>query len=84
MTTAMKGQSHSRRPINAQGLDRLFKDAPDLLVALKKVMDADFLPKWLETPNRAFGGDKPSTLLARHDFDPLRRMVDLIESGQPT
>jgi DNA-binding XRE family transcriptional regulator len=54
-----------------------------LASALKQVMQADFLPRWLVTPNEGLGGISPVEALERGESDRLWRVVFLLGSGLP-
>ena len=46
-------------------------------------MKADFLPRWLVTPNEGLGGISPVEALERGESDRLWRAVFLLGSGLP-
>jgi DNA-binding transcriptional regulator YiaG len=50
---------------------------------LTRIMKADFVSEWLQTPNEAFDGLKPVEVIERGEIDRLWRMVYLVESGVP-
>jgi hypothetical protein len=73
----------SGAPIGEAGLRRL-RELERLREGLGRVMRPEFLPRWLDTPNRAFGGLKPLELLERGEGDRLWSMIFYLESGVPT
>ena len=54
-----------------------------LAADLKRAMKADFLPRWLVTPNEGLGGISPVEALERGESDRLWRAVFLLGSGLP-
>ncbi len=51
--------------------------------ALARVMSQDFIGRWMETPNPAFGGMKPLEVWERGEEDRIWAMVYYLESGVP-
>ena len=51
--------------------------------SLSSVIQADFLPAWLQSPNEAFGGLKPLEVIERGEIDRIWRMIYQLESGVP-
>ena len=54
-----------------------------LQLALARVMQADFVGTWLQTPNPAFEGFKPIEIVERGEIDRLWRMIHRLEAGLP-
>jgi transcriptional regulator with XRE-family HTH domain len=48
---------------------------------LAEVVQSEFIPKWLETPNQAFQGLKPLEVIERGEIDRLWDMIFYLESG---
>jgi DNA-binding XRE family transcriptional regulator len=69
-------------PINEAFVRRL-RELERLAAALKKVMRADFIPRWLITPNEGLGNLSPIETLERGENDRLWRTVFLMGSGLP-
>jgi DNA-binding XRE family transcriptional regulator len=68
--------------INEAALCRL-REMERLAAALRKVMRADFIPRWLVTPNEGLGKLSPIEVLERGENDRLWRTVFLLGSGLP-
>lgn len=51
--------------------------------ALARIMKADFVGTWLQTPNPAFDNFKPIEVIERGETDRVWRMVFALESGEP-
>jgi transcriptional regulator with XRE-family HTH domain len=51
---------------------------------LARVMAADFIPAWLQTPNDALGGLKPLEVVERGEADRLWSLIYRLESGVPS
>jgi DNA-binding transcriptional regulator YiaG len=51
--------------------------------SLSSVMQAEFLPEWLQTPSDAFGGLKPLEVIERGEVDRIWKMIYRLESGVP-
>lgn len=54
-----------------------------LQAGLARVMQPDFIGRWLQSPNDAFGGLKPIEVVERGEIDRLWKMIHQLESGQP-
>lgn len=54
-----------------------------LQLALARVMQADFVGTWLQTPNPAFDDFKPIEIVERGEIDRLWRMIHRLEAGLP-
>ena len=54
-----------------------------LQLALARVMQAEFVGTWLQTPNPAFEGFKPIEIVERGENDRLWRMIHRLEAGLP-
>jgi hypothetical protein len=67
-------------PVNQKSL----RESERLCRALMKIMKADHVGAWLDTPNDAFSGLKPLDLIERGEVDRLWRMIFEIESGALT
>jgi hypothetical protein len=50
---------------------------------LSKVVKADALAKWMDTPNDSFGGLKPLEVVERGEIDRLWRMCYRLSAGEP-
>ena len=48
---------------------------------LAEVVDPAEIPRWLDTPNDAFGGLKPLEVIERGEIDRLWNMIFYLESG---
>lgn len=48
---------------------------------LAEVIQAEEIPRWLETPNEAFDGLKPLEVIERGEIDRLWNMIYYLESG---
>lgn len=48
---------------------------------LAEVVRADEIPRWLDSPNDAFGGLKPLEVVERGEIDRLWNMIFYLESG---
>lgn len=71
------------QPLSAPSRQRM-SELNRLQQALSRVMKADFVGQWLQTPNDAFGGLKPLEVIERGEIDQLWRMIYLLESGVPS
>lgn len=49
--------------------------------ALSRVLKPTSIPRWLETPNKAFRGLKPLEAIERGEIDLIWRMIFYLESG---
>lgn len=67
-------------PVNQKSL----RESERLCRALAKVMKAEHIGEWLDTPNDAFAGLKPLDLVERGEVDRLWRMIFEVESGALT
>jgi Protein of unknown function (DUF2384) len=54
-----------------------------LQAELTKVIKADALARWMDTPNESFGGLKPLEVVERGETDRLWRMCYQLASGEP-
>jgi hypothetical protein len=54
-----------------------------LQAELAKVIKADALARWMDTPNESFGGLKPLEVVERGETDRLWRMCYELASGEP-
>lgn len=54
-----------------------------LRTALSEVIKEESIGTWLETPNSAFDGLKPSEVIERGEIDRLWSMIFLLKSGVP-
>jgi uncharacterized protein (DUF2384 family) len=54
-----------------------------LQAELAKVIKADALARWMDTPNKSFGGLKPLEVVERGETDRLWRMCYQLASGEP-
>jgi transcriptional regulator with XRE-family HTH domain len=60
------------------------RETSRLQEALARVMRAEYVGTWLETPNAEFGGLKPVEVIERGEVDRIWRMIYQLESGMPT
>lgn len=68
---------------SSKGLQRL-NEVKRLKDALADVMKAEFIAKWLQTPNDAFRGLKPLEVIERGETDRIWKMIYYLESGEPS
>jgi Protein of unknown function (DUF2384) len=54
-----------------------------LQAELAKVIKADALARWMDTPNESFGGLKPLEVVERGETDRLWRKCHQLASGEP-
>ena len=66
-----------------KGAMRTLTKVQRLREALARVMSPDFIGKWMETPNPAFGGMKPLEVWERGEEDRIWAMIYYLESGVP-
>jgi len=64
-------------PVNQKSL----RESARLCAALMKIMKAEYVGEWLDTPNEALSGLKPLDLVERGEVDQLWRMIFEVESG---
>jgi hypothetical protein len=62
---------------------RKMREMERLQKALTEVMKAEFVPKWLESPNDAFQGAKPIEIIERGETDRIWRFIYYLEYGMP-
>jgi hypothetical protein len=72
----------SGAPMTAATRQRL-AELERLRIELSKIVKADALAKWMETPNDSFGGLKPLEVVERGETDRLWRMCYQLASGEP-
>jgi transcriptional regulator with XRE-family HTH domain len=60
------------------------RESERLCEALERIIKADYVGAWLDTPNDAFAGLKPLDLIERGEVDRLWRMIFEVESGALT
>lgn len=65
-------------------LQKSLRESDRLCQALTKVMKANAVGDWLDTPNDAFSGLKPLDLIERGEVDRLWRMIFEVQSGALT
>jgi hypothetical protein len=67
---------------------RLFGSDPlelqQFRTALESLLQPSAIQPWLNTPNQAFGGVRPSELIDRGEFAALWGMIHKLELGEPT
>jgi len=68
------------RPLPIPGQRRL-REIERFEERLAEVVQSEFIPKWLETPNQAFQGLKPLEVIERGEIDQLWDMIFYLESG---
>ena len=66
--------------ITEPGLRRM-REVEHLRKALAEIMQSDFIPEWLETPNEAFQGAKPIEIIERGETGDVWRFIYYLESG---
>lgn len=52
--------------------------------ALAQVMRRDFIPQWLEAPNKAFRGLRPIEVIERGEVDRIWSLIHYLKSGEPS
>lgn len=62
---------------------RRLRELDRLRLGLQRVMRREFIPRWLDTPSKAFGGLKPLEAVERGEIDRLWAMIYSLESGAP-
>jgi transcriptional regulator with XRE-family HTH domain len=70
----------SGRGLSASSRQRI-AEIRRLQEALARVIKPASVGRWIETPNRAFGGLKPLEVIERGEIDALWRMIFRLESG---
>lgn len=70
----------SGRPLSAPG-ERRIREIERFQERLAEVVQPEFIPEWLETPNQAFQGLKPLEVIERGEIDRLWDMIFYLESG---
>jgi transcriptional regulator with XRE-family HTH domain len=70
----------SGKPVSEPGLRRV-KELDRLRERLSEVVNEDAIPRWLDSPNDAFGGLKPLEVIERGEVDRLWTMIYHLESG---
>jgi DNA-binding transcriptional regulator YiaG len=51
--------------------------------ALMEIMKKDFIPQWLESPNKALGNFKPLEVIERGEIDRIWSLIYYLKSGEP-
>lgn len=51
--------------------------------ALAEIMKKDFIPQWLENPNKALGSLKPLEVIERGEIDRIWSLIYYLKSGEP-
>lgn len=69
------------KQLSDQALPRMI-EIKRLHAALSRVMKAEFVGTWLQTPNQAFEKLKPIEVVERGEIDRLWKMIHVLESGQ--
>src|SRR5438132_2514509 len=62
------------------GLRRI-RETERFQARLAEVVQPEEIPRWLETPNDAFGGLKPLEVIERGEIDRLWNMIFYLDSG---
>jgi DNA-binding transcriptional regulator YiaG len=62
------------------GLRRI-RETERFQAKLAEVIQPEAIPRWLDTPNDAFGGLKPLEVIERGEIDRLWQMIFYLESG---
>lgn len=73
----------SGEPLAGPSLQRV-TEIQRLQEGLSRIMKSEFVGRWLQSPNDAFGGLKPLEVIERGQIDRLWRMIYEVESGLPT
>jgi hypothetical protein len=61
--------------------ERRLNELQRLQKGLRKVVRPAVIPRWIDTPNEAFGGLKPLEVIERGETDRLWRMIYFLEAG---
>jgi transcriptional regulator with XRE-family HTH domain len=72
----------SGKPLSQSSAQRV-TEIERLCEALAKVVKAESIGRWLQTPNDAFDGSTPLQAIERGEVDRLWRMIYRLESGEP-
>lgn len=73
-----------RQPRHHQHLSRAQQiEIERLQMALVRVMRPEFVARWLQSPNPALDGLKPSELIDQGQMERLWQMISRLESGHP-
>ncbi len=70
----------SGKPVSEPGIRRI-KELDRFRERLSEIVDAEAIPRWLDTPNEAFDGLKPLEVIERGEIDRLWNMIFYLESG---
>lgn len=70
----------SGKPVSEPGIRRI-KELDRFRERLSDIVDAEAIPRWLDTPNEAFDGLKPLEVIERGEIDRLWNMIFYLESG---
>jgi transcriptional regulator with XRE-family HTH domain len=70
----------SGKPVSEPGR-RGVKEIDRLRERLSEVVDEEAIPRWLNSPDDAFGGLKPLEVIERGEVDRLWTMIYHLESG---
>jgi transcriptional regulator with XRE-family HTH domain len=62
---------------------RKMREMDHLRQALAEVMQPDFIPEWLTTPNEEFQGATPIEVIERGETGRIWRFIYYLESGMP-
>jgi len=73
-------QWESGKTMSEPSLRRL-REIERLRDRLAELVKPEVIPKWLDTPNPAFGGLKPLEVVERGEVDQLWQMIFYLESG---
>jgi Protein of unknown function (DUF2384) len=78
--TAEKDNCDKREHPEESGLRRI-RETERFQARLAEVVDAEDIPRWLDTPNPAFERLKPLEVIERGEIDRLWNMIYYLESG---
>ena len=67
--------------VMSQPGQRRIEEIDRLSDVLTRVIKAESIPKWLDTPNKAFDGLKPLEVIERGEVDRLWKMLFYLEAG---
>jgi DNA-binding transcriptional regulator YiaG len=63
---------------------RRIRETERFQAKLAEVVQPTEIPRWLDTPNDAFGGLKPLEVIERGEIDRLWNMIYYLEAGVPS
>ena len=78
-TRAVAG--YETRPTLDPGTMRRYTEVDRMRLALAKIMQADYIPTWLNAPNPAFDGSTPMQVIERGESDRVWSSIYHMDSG---